>query len=103
MNFQWAQNWLFPPEAVSPTPWTELICMSTDKTVWLSITTTSRALGRQTNPTGSNLPSKGPHSNVQGCKRREGAVKFRRKGGWDQVMVQRVMKSQVLSRETLGF
>lgn len=23
----------FPPEAVSPTPWTELICMSTDRTV----------------------------------------------------------------------
>lgn len=37
MNFQWAQNWLFPPEAVSPTPWTELICMSTDKTVCVAI------------------------------------------------------------------
>lgn len=102
MNFQWAQNWLFPREAVSPTPWTELICMSTDRTVCVAVHYNLQS-SRKTDKSHRLQPPIQPHSNVQGCKRSEGTVKFRRKGGWDQVTVQSVTKRQVVSRETLGF
>ena len=106
MSFQWAQNWILPREedncpATGQNPFG---CLQARTLHGHQLRTTYRAVSRQTDPTGSKVPSKG--CSFPSLKTTEGKVELWDSGGkgvQDQVTGLTEMKGEVVSRRTPKF